>query len=96
MKYSSTDIEEAKLCYLKIGYGARPLLDLPFIRQLSAEIYDGTEQLLRLPEYAHLNNMYNDRPNPPFSRLAKILSFDEASMTNTFIKSVMEYPGDDV
>ena len=74
--------DEAKVEIIKMFYGARPAVQLPWLLQLSSEVRDGVSVVLADPAYATYRQLYGDRPSPDFGRMAAVLSAleDEALM----------------
>ena len=79
--YRGCEPAGAKTAILCVRFGSVPHEDIPFLRLLASQVRKGAMALLALPKYARFNMLYTDRKKPDFSRLAAILSFDEAANT---------------
>ena len=62
-----------------VRFGCATRCDLPWLQKYAQEVRSAAQALTRLPKYRYLNDMYANRPNPLFSRLAVILSYPERS-----------------
>jgi len=81
-RYADVGIAEAKVEIIRIFYGGRPSLELPFLLKLAAEVQKAATLLLRQTFAAPWQQIYGDRRNPEFSRLSAMLSFQENELLN--------------
>ena len=77
--YLNISIADAKLELIKLFYGARPTMQLPWTLVLSSEIVDASDLLLACPELAGHNATYAGRPSSVFSGLRHPLAHREQS-----------------
>ena len=77
--------KDAKREVCAIRFGAAPRDDIPFVRALASQVRSAATSFLAHSEYSHFNDLYADRANPLFSRLAAILSQPEASTCNILV-----------
>ncbi|CAE7726165.1 unnamed protein product [Symbiodinium sp. CCMP2592] len=78
--YSDYTVMDAKVELIRIFYGGRPSIEAPFLLKLCDEVQRAAVALLRTPEASWFSDLYGDRPNPEFSRLSAMLSFEEAKL----------------
>lgn len=78
--YSDYTVTDAKVELIRIFYGGRPNIEAPFLLKLCDEVQRAAVALLRTPEASWFSDLYGDRPNPEFSRLSAMLSFEEAKL----------------
>ncbi|CAE7719899.1 unnamed protein product [Symbiodinium sp. CCMP2592] len=78
--YCDYTLDDAKVELIRIFYGGRPGIEAPFLLRLCDEVQHAAVALLRTPEASLFTDLYGDRPNPEFSRLSALLSFEEAKL----------------
>ena len=88
--YLSISFADEKVELIKLFYGARPTIQLPWILVVSSEIVDASNLLLACPELAGHSAMYADRPCPVFSKVAAILSHIENKALMVLCDKVLE------
>lgn len=77
--YMNAEVDVAKTELIRIFYGGQPRSDIPWMRKLAAEVQTAANLVLKHPSSFRWTSMYLNRPNPEFSQLCAILSFQEAS-----------------
>ena len=87
-RYADVGVAEAKVEIIRIFYGGRPSLELPFLLKLAAEVQKAATLLMRQAFAAPWQQIYGDRRNPEFSRLSAMLSFEENELLNIVRTSV--------
>lgn len=83
--YMKMDVQSAKTEFIRIFYGGQPRCDIPWLRKLAAEAQTAATMILQHPSSSQWSSMYLNRANPEFSQLCSILSFQEASLLETFL-----------
>ena len=91
-QYSECTVEEAKVELIRIFYGGRPSVEVPCLLKLCDEVQRAAVLLLKMPAARVFADLYEDRPNPEFSRLSALLSFEEAKLMHI----MSEHVGDSV
>ena len=89
-RYADVGPDEAKVEIIRIFYGGRPSLELPFLLKLAAEVQKAATMLMRQTLATPWQQLYGDRRNPEFSRLSAMLSYEE----NELLNSVRNVVGD--
>ena len=77
MMYHGFSMNEAKEEMNRHRFGGAIRHDIPWMRKLAQECKKAAEELLSLPRYRKLNQLYGDRRCPVVSRLVALLSFRE-------------------
>ncbi|CAE7706700.1 unnamed protein product [Symbiodinium sp. CCMP2592] len=91
-QYSECTVGEAKVELIRIFYGGRPSVEIPYLLKLCDEVQRAAMLLLKMPTARVFADLYEDRPNPEFSRLSALLSFEEAKLMHI----MSEHMGDSV
>lgn len=74
------DLNTAKKEILRVRFGGCARQDIPFLRVLAAQIDSAVDDILQLEENSWVLSEYGERPNPRYSRLAAIMSFEEREL----------------
>jgi hypothetical protein len=94
--YLGCNEDEAKKVITTIFHLGRPRDDLPLLWALAVEQQKAIRCLLSLPENAHLNNKFTDRPHPLATRLHYALSAVEdrvmADVEQAFLEAGLAQP----
>ena len=74
--YAGVSLKNAKAELIRLFYGGKPSLELPFLRKWAADVSQAAQAILQHPASAPWENLYGARNNPEFSRLseAEVLS----------------------
>ena len=78
--YMERSVDKAKTELIRIFYGRKPSVQIPFLLKLCAEVQQAATALLSHPSAAQWSSLSRERSNPEFSRLSALLSFDEAEL----------------
>ncbi|CAE7307333.1 unnamed protein product [Symbiodinium sp. CCMP2592] len=79
-EYMEAPMDVAKTELIRIFYGGKPTVEIPFLLKLCAEVQQAATVLLQHPESMEFSALFADRRNPEFSRLSALLSFEEAKL----------------
>ena len=69
-----------KKIIISIFFGKAPRSDIPYLWKLKDEVELIIDRVLQKDEYKELNNCFNDRPNPKYSRFAYVIAEIEDKM----------------